>query len=69
MTTRKIDTLMWIALTDPNFREGLLDGRRRELMAQFNLSEPEKQAILSVKADTLEAFAGALLGQPVIAAL
>ncbi len=60
MPTRKMDMVMWAALTDPRFREGLLNGRRRELVAQLNLTETEKQAVLAVKADTLEAFAGAL---------
>ncbi len=60
MPTRKLDMVMWAALTDPRFRDGLLNGRRRELVAQLNLSETEKQAVLAVQADTLEAFAGAL---------
>ncbi len=68
MPTRKIDALMWTALTDPRFREGLLNGRRRELVSQLNLSEVEQRAVLAVKADSLEAFAGALC-QPIVYAL
>ena len=60
MPTRKIDELMWRALTDTAFREGLLNGHRRELVTAMNMSEAERQAVLAVRADTLEAFAAAL---------
>ena len=68
MPTRKMDMLMWAALTDDGFRQGLLNGHRRELVAQLNMTDTEKQAVLAVKADSLEAFAGALC-QPVACAL
>ncbi len=64
MPTRSIDELVWMALTDSTFREQLLNGHRREVLAVFSLTEAERQAALAVKADTLEAFAGALC-QPV----
>jgi hypothetical protein len=64
MTSRKIDSLIWMALTDSGFREGLLNGKRRELVTGLDLSEIEQQAVMAVKAETLEAFAGALC-QPV----
>jgi len=60
MPTRRIDELMWIALTDPAFREQLLNGQRREVVTVLNLTEAEKQAVLAVQANTLDAFAGAL---------
>ena len=63
MPTRKMDELIWTALTDSVFREDLLNGHRRELVAGFNLTEAEREAVLSVRADTLEAFAGALCQQ------
>jgi len=66
MPTRRIDELIWTALTDPVFRGRLLNGHRYEVLAAFNLTEAERQALLAVKADTLEAFAGALC-QPGIA--
>jgi hypothetical protein len=68
MPTRKMDMLMWAALTDTTFREGLLNGRRPELVSQLNMTDTEKQAILAIRADSLEAFAGALC-QPVAGAL
>jgi hypothetical protein len=58
--TRKIDELVWTALTDSIFRERLLDGHRREVVAALSLTEAEREAVLAVKADTLDDFAGAL---------
>ena len=60
MPTRKIDELVWMAFTDSAFRERLLNGRRREVLTTLSLTEMEWQAVLAVKADTLEAFAGEL---------
>ena len=60
MPTRKIDELVWMALTDSAFRERLLNGRRREVLTTLNLTEVEQQVVLAVKANTLETFAGAL---------
>jgi hypothetical protein len=57
---RKIEELIWRAFTDVSFREGLLNGHRRELVASFDLSDAEREAVLAVEADSLEAFAGAL---------
>ncbi len=60
MPTRRIDELVWMALTDSAFRERLLNGRRREVLTTLNLTEAEQQVVLAVKANTLETFAGAL---------
>ena len=60
MLARKVDTLVWMALTDRSFRERLLNGHGRDLVSQLGFSEVEQQALLAIKADTLEAFAGAL---------
>ena len=60
MPTRKIDELIWMALTDAAFRKRLLNGQRGEVLDTLSLTEAERQAVLAVKADTLEAFAGAL---------
>ncbi|HEY68574.1 MAG: hypothetical protein DRI79_03785 [Chloroflexi bacterium] len=60
MPTRGIDELVWMALTDSAFREQLLNGHRREVLASLSLTEMEQQAVMAVKADTLEDFAGAL---------
>ena len=60
MPTRKIDELVWTALTDSDFRARLLNGQRRQVLTTLGLTEAERQAVLAVKADTLEAFAGEL---------
>ncbi len=58
--TRKIDEIVWMALTDPRFCERLLNGQRREIVATLGLTETERQAVMAIEADTLEDFAGAL---------
>jgi len=68
MPTRKIDELVWRALTDPAFREQLLDGQYRQTLVTLGLTETERQTVLAVQADSLEAFAGALC-QPGFAGL
>ena len=60
MPTRKIDELIWMALTDSAFREDLLNGHRRQVLTALSLTEVERQVVLAVKANTLETFAGAL---------
>jgi NifB/MoaA-like Fe-S oxidoreductase len=60
MATHGIDELMWMALTDPDFCKRLLNGQRREVLTSVSLTEAEREAVLAVKADTLEALAGAL---------
>jgi hypothetical protein len=63
VNSHSIDRLVWHALTDTGFREGLLNGHRSELATQLGLNDTEHQAIMAVQADTLESFAGALCQQ------
>jgi len=65
LPTRKIDEMVWRALTDASFRKQLLDERRWEILDSFGLSSEEQEAVMAVTADTLEGFAGALC-QPVL---
>ncbi len=60
MPTRKIDELVWAALTDPAVRGRLLKGQQGEILAALDLTEAEQRAVLAVRAETLEALAGAL---------
>ena len=57
---RNIDALIWRAFTDTSFRRGLLNGGRVDLVNAMNLTAEEREAVLAVEADSLEAFAGAL---------
>ena len=60
MSTRRIDELVWLAFTDSIFRERLLNGHRREMVAASNLTDAERRVVLAVNADSLEAFAASL---------
>lgn len=46
---------------DKTLCDRLLNGDRRRVIAAFNLSKAEQEAVLAVKADSLHAFAQALL--------
>ncbi|HJW83954.1 MAG TPA: Os1348 family NHLP clan protein [Anaerolineae bacterium] len=48
------------AIIDREFRAGLLNGTRARLLSQFNLTPDETQVLMSIRADSLEAFAGQL---------
>jgi hypothetical protein len=48
------------ALIDRDFRAGLLNGGRAGLLSRFSLTPEETQALMSIRADSLEAFAGQL---------
>jgi len=52
--SRRINELAWQAYIDIPFREGLLNGRRHEIVATLDLTEAEREAVLSMQADTLE---------------
>ena len=62
MPTRKIDELVWKAFTDPDFRGRLFQGSPGEALASLGLTDVEQETVLAVKADTIEALAGALCG-------
>jgi hypothetical protein len=44
------------AIIDRDFCAGLLNGRRARLLSRFSLT-PEETQVLSIRADSLEAFA------------
>ena len=60
MASRKIDEMVWRALSEKQFREGMLNGHRRELAIVVGLSDVEQETVMAVRAETLEAFAAAL---------
>lgn len=63
MSARRVDELIWMALTDSGFREGLLNGPRGEIVKEFGLTEEERRVALMAQADTLESFASVLCQQ------
>jgi hypothetical protein len=60
MTTRALEDLVTTALLDQSFQQALLNGHRREAIADFGLSVEERTLVLSIRAATLEDFAAAL---------
>ncbi len=50
------------ALIDRDFRADLLTGRRARALSRFDLTPEERQALLNIRAESLEAFAGQLAG-------
>jgi hypothetical protein len=62
MPTRKMDELVWKAFTDSEFSGRLFRGASGEALAGLGLSKAEQEAVLSVRADSVEALAGGLCG-------
>jgi len=50
------------AIIDREFCAGLLNGKRARLISQFNLTPEEQQAVMSIRAESLESFARQLFG-------
>jgi hypothetical protein len=57
MSAQALQSLIGAALTDDNFRLGLLNGSRQHLLAGFPLTNEELQTVMSIRADSLEQFA------------
>ena len=55
-----LQILVGTALTDPQFCHDLLNGRRRTILAQFDLTEEEQKAVLGVEAESIQDFAAQL---------
>lgn len=60
MSTSTLQVLIGTALTDTNFRHGLLNGSRRRLLQTFAFTSDEIETIMGIQADSLEQFAGEL---------
>jgi hypothetical protein len=60
MSTRVLEELIGTAVIDPRFREDLLNGKRREAIASFDLTPEEKAVLLGIDAQTLQEFARVL---------
>ncbi len=50
------------AIIDRSFRADLLNGSRARVLSRFNLTPEEQQALMSIRAESLESFAGQLAG-------
>ena len=60
MADSTIDAIVWRALTDAAFRERLLKGDRHQLVALYDLTELERDAVMALNDTTLDAFAGSI---------
>jgi hypothetical protein len=62
MAYAELEEVVGHAIIDRNFCADLLNGSRARALARFNLSPEEKQALMSIRAESLESFAGQLVG-------
>lgn len=56
MTTLKLNAIVMKALVDRDFQTAILNGRRRECLTNFGLSDDEIKAVLAVRANNLDQF-------------
>jgi hypothetical protein len=60
MAHESLQAVIGTAVIDQEFRKALLNGSRGYVIQPFNLSPEEFDAIMGVRADSLEQFAGQL---------
>lgn len=55
-----LQVLVGTALTDPAFRDSLLNGQRPNILRRFDLTDEERGVLMRIEADTLREFAAQL---------
>jgi hypothetical protein len=60
MLHESLQAVIGTAVIDKEFRKALLNGSRQRVIQPFNLSREEFDAIMHVRANSLEQFAGQL---------
>jgi hypothetical protein len=60
MLHESLQAVIGTAVIDTEFRKALLNGSRQRIIQRFNLSREELDAVMRVRADSLEQFAGQL---------
>jgi hypothetical protein len=60
MSDIALQVLVGTALTDTKFCEGLLNGLRPRLVADFDLTDDERRAVLAIRATCIQEFAAHL---------
>lgn len=60
MPYESLQAVIGAAVIDPNLRNALLNGSRPTVVQSFNLTSEEAEAIMAIRAETLEQFAGEL---------
>ena len=62
MCPAMIEEVVGNAIIDREFQADLLNGKRAHVLARFSLTPEERQALLSIRAESLESFAGQIVG-------
>ena len=60
MSVRGLHILVGKAVISDEFRDGILNGRRDELIRSFDLEPEEVAEVMAIQANTLEEFAAAV---------
>lgn len=60
MSAMALQVLIGTALIDRKFCEKLLDGKHSTLLAEFDLTDEEWQAVLAIEADSIQEFVAGL---------
>jgi len=60
MAYESLQAVVGTAVIDSGFRKALLNGSRRRVISAFNLTHEEVDAVMGIRADSLEQFAGQL---------
>lgn len=60
MAFESLQAVVATAVIDSEFQRALLNGSRRRVVSDFGLTSEEMNAIMSIRAATLEQFAGQL---------
>ncbi len=60
MPAQAVQAIIGNALIDDDFCKALLNGSRGRVLQSFDLSGEEVEAIMAIRADSLEQFAGEL---------
>ncbi len=60
MAFESLQAVIGTAVIDADFRKALLNGSRQRVIQSFNLSQEETEAVMAIRADSLEQFAGQL---------
>jgi hypothetical protein len=57
MSIHGLQTLIWQAVVDDDFRTGVLNGRRADLIEGIDLDDEEARQVMAIRTDTLPDFA------------
>jgi hypothetical protein len=57
MSKMVLQTLIGTALVNPEFCEDLLNGKRPTILAEFDLTDEEREFALAIETDSVQEFA------------